>query len=537
VADDAHEGAWSGARAVLRNRPMYSEHAEDLHLELDLTGRVTFLDAEGAALIGGDDAVGRLWFETYACPESAVEELERYLAFLSQDAATPTSHEGSIHTPGGPRRVLWHLVALRDPHGALLGARLAGALLTGEAHAEGMLRDALRRLHELRYAIDQSAIMAITDRRGRILHVNDRFMDISGYTRSELVGQTHRIINSGHHPTRFFQDMWATIGAGRVWRGDVCNRAKGGRLYWVATTIVPFTDDRGRPYQYLALRSEITERKEAEEALARSNRDLEEANRRIVNEHHRMLQAEKLSSVGMLAAGVAHEINNPLAGVMGCVKALRDGKVSEARRATYFATVIDGLERMQGIVQALLNYARPVQPTRTAVTLAEVVASCMLLISPHIHKKRLTLEHDVPEPPPRAEGDRAQLMQAVMNVLINAVHAAPEGSTVDVGYALDPERQRLGVVVTDRGQGIPPDQRDRVTDPFFSTKPEGQGTGLGLSVTLGIIQAHGGELAIASPSPGADHGTEVTLWLRAWSLAPGQRAPPAARTLGDPSQA
>src|SRR6185503_7698055 len=149
-----------------------------------------------------------------------------------------------------------------------------------------------------------------TDVQGTITLVNDKFCEISKYTREELLGQNHRILNSGHHPKEFFKEMWATIGRGKIWQGDIKNRAKDGTYYWVSTTIVPFLDDRGKPQQYVALRHEITERKEAEAALV-------EANRRIREEQLKLVQAEKLSSIGLLAAGIAHEVNNPLSGVLG----------------------------------------------------------------------------------------------------------------------------------------------------------------------------------------------------------------------------
>jgi PAS domain S-box-containing protein len=375
--------------------------------------------------------------------------------------------------------------------------------------------DPLNRLEELERALAESTIVAATDQRGVIQYVNEKFCEISGYTRDELVGKDHRILNSGYHPKSFFRELWRTIGSGGIWRGELRNRAKDGHIYWVATTIVPFLDERGKPYRYLAIRHDITDQKRAEEAL-------KEANARLLEEQSNLVRAEKLSSIGVLAAGVAHEINNPLAGAMACVKALQTGNLEAEREQAYLQAVADGLDRIRSTVGNLLDYARQRPPAARCVDASEVVSSALRLLEVVFRKSHLAVE-DLLEPGAlQIHGDPSQLMQAMVNVLLNAAHASHAGGRITVSGRRD-ERGWVDLQVRDHGVGIPEEIANRICDPFFTTKAEGEGTGLGLAVTASIIDAHGGQLRFDSR---AGEGTTVHLILPPEQRAPGDRSAP-----------
>ncbi len=235
----------------------------------------------------------------------------------------------------------------------------------GDSTNGDALERSLKELADIKFALDQSTIVAITDQRGIINYVNDEFCRISKYSREELLGQDHRIINSGYHPKEFIRNLWTTIGSGRVWKGELRNRAKDGSIYWVDTTIVPFLNPEGKPYQYVAIRHDITQRKLAEEQVLQQAAELQ--------------RAAQLSFVGELAAGLAHEIKNPLAGIQGAVDILirRRDKNDPEREA------LEGMrhevERIDSTVRALLDRARPRQVSVRASSLTDIVGRAVNL--------------------------------------------------------------------------------------------------------------------------------------------------------------
>jgi PAS domain S-box-containing protein len=476
-----------------------------LVLELDRDQRVRAISKSACELVGYTEAelLGRNWFEVCVPARIRGELRQAFKRTMSGELEPIEYYESPLVTRNGEERTIsWRNALRRDGNGEITGTVSVGLDVRRTQFAHLALSRSRKDLEDIKFALDVSTIVAITDPLGTITWVNDKFCEISKYSREELIGQNHRIINSGHHPREFFKEMWATIARGRVWKNDIKNRAKDGSYYWVATTIVPFLDDNGKPYQYLAIRHEITERKLAEEALVI-------ANRKIVEEQAKLVQAEKLSSIGLLASGVAHEINNPLSGVLGCVKALRDQRnMSDTRRDEYFNTVFEGLERIQQTVRGLLDFARQRSPAQESVDVAEVVSSSLRLVAPALRKK--DVEVDFPVSPGEAivRADRPQLMQAIVNVVLNATYAAPERSVLRIDAPRSGEK--TGIRISDRGPGIPRELLNRVCDPFFTTKPEGEGTGLGLAVTLSIVRGLGGELEIDS-DPGL--GTTITLWL------------------------
>jgi PAS domain S-box-containing protein len=381
-------------------------------------------------------------------------------------------------------------------------------------------------LFESLFELAPDAILVV-DSRGVIARVNAQAAEMFGYERAELVGQAIETLVPERVRADHVRERQSYEAEPRTRRMgadlDLRGRRRDGSEFPVEVALAPIAADDGR--FTLAIARDVTVARTAEEALRRAHdelerrvaertRELSEANRRLVEEQTRRIQSEKLSSIGSLAAGVAHEINNPLSGAMGLVKSLRDGGVPEGRREAYFDVIRDGLERIGNTVRSLLDFAQPRADLRIELDAVDVATGCIRLVAPTARKRAVDIEVRPPPGPAPVLGDRSQLMQAMVNLLMNAIEAAPSGTVVTL--AIDADDRLVSIRISDRGPGIPPENLGLVTNPFFSTKPEGEGAGLGLTTALGIVHAHGGELRIESD---VGTGTAVTIALPRFTTA------------------
>lgn len=333
----------------------------------------------------------------------------------------------------------------------------------------------VQQLADVKRAIDHAAIVATTDVTGRITYANEKFCEISKYSREELLGQDHRIINSGLHPPAFFRDLWRTIAAGRVWHGELRNRAKDGSYYWVDTTIVPFLDSRGKPYQYIAIRADITARKAAE---------------------HRLAEQAALARVGQMAAVVAHEVRNPLAGIKGAIQVLMSRRPPNDAELPIMRDVVSRIDALGELINDVMLYARP-KPLRPTIfllhhLLAEAVQ--MLRRDPAGARVEVTIEG----PDVTLTADAELIRATVLNLLLNAGQAMNGAGKIAIVVSRNEEQCSVDVI--DTGPGIPADLREQVFEPFFTTKS--RGGGLGLAIAQRTAELHGGGLSLTCPESG-----------------------------------
>lgn len=244
-----------------------------------LEGIITYVSGGIDAVFGieRDQAIGHCWMDVVPWSPQSVERAQAYVQALTNHEAEFQQFEMEFLSPDGTKhrlRIAQH--PIYHAGGDLMAVEGLIEDITEQIWIENERQKLIQELSAFKLALDQSAIVAITNTQGIITYVNEHFCHISGYDPEELIGQSHRLINSGTHPPKFFKKLWQTIARGEVWRGEICNRKKNGDLYWVDTAIVPFVDDKGVPFQYLAIRFDITASKNVEACLLEYSREIED---------------------------------------------------------------------------------------------------------------------------------------------------------------------------------------------------------------------------------------------------------------------
>lgn len=255
----------------LRMLSLVARHTDNAVIITDRNGRIEWVN-EGFTRISGytlDEVRGRKPGEFLQGPETDPATVARIRQALDNGEAVKAEIV-NYTKQGRPYWLALNISPVYDDQHNLIRFIAIESDITQQKEMERMLRAALKESRDMMNALDESTILSIADPEGRILEVNERFCAITGYRVDELIGKDHRMFKSGVHPPEFFADLWQTVKAGRIWRNEICNRAKDGRLFWVDTTIVPFIGDDGKPERYFAIRFDITARKQSEEQLRAS---------------------------------------------------------------------------------------------------------------------------------------------------------------------------------------------------------------------------------------------------------------------------
>ena len=378
------------------------------------------------------------------------------------------------------------------------------AFSKAQAEMEGamsQLKVASRQAMNYRNALETFAIVTMTDKQGVFTYANDNFCKISQFSKEELLGKTHAIINSGYHPRKFFSEMWGTISSGQVWAGEIQNKAKDGTLYWVDSTIVPLVDEEGNIREYLAIRKEVTTRKALENTLAMERVKLGEA----------VVTAERANlAKTVFLANMSHELRTPMHGILSYAR-FGQQKIESAPKEklkSYFDEIYESGSRLMTRLNALLDLSKleagkvvyAIQE-RDLVEVAAVIKSEMQAFAT---EKGLTIELKHEAQAALAAFDQERIMQVLRNLVSNAIKFSIGGAPVRIELSTVGHGIRCAVV--NRGVGIPRDELKTVFDKFVQsskTKSGAGGTGLGLAICKEIVEQHHGKIW-AESDPGGE---------------------------------
>lgn len=336
-------------------------------------------------------------------------------------------------------------------------------------------------------AVDQSpATIIITDTGGHIEYVNRRFEELTGYSRSEIVGTTPRFLQSGETPTEQYESIRSLLAKGREWRGVFRNRRKDGSSYWAETTIFPLTDDEGVTRNFIGVAEDISEKRQAREQV---------------------IKAQKLEAVALLAGGVAHDFNNVLTTILGAAHLASLDAEPDSDIGREVAQIEIAARRAQSLVQQLLTFARR-QPGRArALDLAREVREVVRLVQASV-PRTIEVRTELGDQPIWVRADPIHLHQIVMNLCRNAAEAVPpEAGLIRISTLPDDaetpsQGSLIRLTVSDNGPGIAPEVSKRMFDAFYTTKPIGKGTGLGLTMVSTLLDEMGGLIALAASRDG-----------------------------------
>ncbi|GAB6989698.1 PAS domain-containing hybrid sensor histidine kinase/response regulator [Paenibacillus pini] len=403
------------------------------------------------------------------------------------------------------------IIPIVNEHGVIYQHVSIGTDITARKQNEITRNQTIENLRDIENALDESSIVAITTDKGVITYVNEKFCEISKYDRTELIGRTHRVINSGFHPKTFFKYMWETIKQGKVWRGEVKNRAKDGSEYWMNTTIVPFLNDDGVPHQFISIRSDITDRVKAE-------KDLAERTEQLAKAHDEAIQASMIKS--QFLANMSHELRTPLNAIIGYSEMLQEE--AEELGEPVFVEDLSKISKSGNHLLALINDILDISKIESGkmeldpetYSLSSLIQDVLTTMEPLVAGSGNKL-HTICREEGNLTADVTKLRQILINLLSNS-NKFTEHGTITFEIEKENRNQKTGYSfrVKDTGIGMTSDQLAKLFQPFAqadaSTTRKYGGTGLGLVISQRFIHMMGGDIRVESEY---GVGSTFTCWL------------------------
>ncbi len=335
-------------------------------------------------------------------------------------------------------------------------------------------------------AFDSIAAIFITDPKGCFIYVNDIFCELTGYTKTELIGKSPNVFKSGLHPEEFYKKLWSALLSGETWRGVFCNKKKNGELVWLDTIIRPIFNNNNEIEKFVGIRFNVTENVQNKLALKAKEEEL--------------VAISKFATMGEISGFVAHEINNPLTVMSLAASSIHSALNAESpdiqKIKKLNTKMIEVTNRISHIVLALRDYSRNDSTSIMDSCRVSEIIDDALLITEYIAKSNgvdLIVENDVDDEL-LIKCRRTQISQVLINLIKNACDAVHSLEKMEVKLKITVKSDALEIRVLDSGIRIPDEVVARLFTPYFTTKEKGKGTGIGLTLSAKIIEAHGGKI-------------------------------------------
>ncbi len=347
-------------------------------------------------------------------------------------------------------------------------------------------------IEQLNTALNESAIVSVTDPKGKIEFVNEAFCKVSKYKREELIGKDHRIVNSGFHSKEFIAEIWSTLQNGKIWKGEIKNRCKDGSYFWVETTIVPFLDADKKPLRYVSILYDVTDRVQLESALRKSKYEIE--------------KTAKIKE--QFLANMSHEIRTPLNAIIGFSEILRSSRLTP-KQEEHAKIITRSGENLMGIINDILDFAKIESGNfsleKVPMSIAEINDSIKNMFLKTAEEKKIELkvfsDNDIPA---CVNGDSIRITQILVNLIGNAIKFTASGSVriFTTIISQDEDTFMVEYKVADSGIGIASDKLDVIFDRFVQAEDDTTrkfgGTGLGLSIVKNLVKLMNGEISVKS---------------------------------------
>ncbi len=461
----------------------YSEAAADWFWESDAEQRFTFFSSSFEAVmdVSSDELMGKRSWDIVS--ERMEIDSDQWQAHIADLTAQRPFRDFKYWLEDGTGRARWIKVnglPRFDENGVFIGYRGTGSDITAAV-------ENAHRMHMLNRAVEQSPVsIVITDLKADIQYVNGSFLKVTGYSMDEVIGRNPRILKSDKTAPEVYEAMWAALSMGEKWEGELANRRKNGELYWEMATIQPIQNIEGVITNYLAIKTDVTEQKQAAAKLAELVEELRRSN-------------EELEQFAYVAS---HDLRQPLRMISAYLGLLEKklGASFDQDSRDFFGFALDGAKRLDRMIVDLLEYSRigRISTPMAPVDLGQVVADSIRHLEVAIAESGAGIV--VPDALPTISGDANELLRLFQNLIANAIKYMPEGRSPSIEVICRDAGGEWVLGVRDNGIGIAAEDLKRVFGIFqrLVAREQYEGTGIGLAVCRKIVEHHGGRIWVES---------------------------------------